>query len=85
MENKYLTPIEINTYLKIYKIQTGLPEMNYLQDFNLDKYIYNVQSNLLYGDNEITVNDIDFIEENNTEQTKEYIVNALNKFRLKVI
>lgn len=76
--------IQLDTYLKQYKINTYLDLIHYKESYELSNYISTVNTSIFYKDEKITDKDIQF-NSNITNQEKELILIALNKLRERVI
>lgn len=76
--------IQLDTYLKQYKINTYLDLIHYKESYELSNYISTVNTSIFYKDEKITDKDIQF-NSNITNQEKELVLIALNKLRERVI
>ena len=76
--------IQLDTYLKQYKINTYLDLIHYKESYELSNYVSTVNTSIFYKDEKITDKDIQF-NSNITNQEKELILTALNKLRERVI
>jgi len=76
--------IQLDTYLKQYNVQTYLSLIRYKQDYSLDNFIENVNTNIFYKDTEIVIADVIF-KDGVKKQEKDLIIEALNNLRLKII
>lgn len=76
--------IQLDTYLKQYKINTYLDLIHYKESYELSNYVSTVNTSIFYKDEKITDKDIQF-NSNITNQEKELILIALNKLRERVI
>ena len=82
--NKIIDGTQLEQYLDNYYIDTGLNVIHYKQNYSLDNYISEFNTNVIYKDIDIEIDDVDFLEPT-TLQEKELIVDALNRLRERVI
>ena len=82
--NKIIDGIQLDRYLRNYSINSNLQTINCRQNYSLDRYITEFNTSIIYGNEDIKIDDIDFTDIT-TEQEKYLIVDALNILRQRVI
>lgn len=75
--------IQLDTYLKQYKINTYLDLIHYKESYDLSNYINTINTSIFYKNETITDKDVQF-NSNTTNQEKELILIALNKLSKRV-
>ena len=81
--NIIINGIQLDTYLRMYNIKTELNIIKFKQNYSLDNFVEEVNTNIFYQDEDIKVEDIVF-RLNTTEQEKDIITKALNRLKFKV-
>ena len=82
--NKIISAYQLDAYLRNFLIKTYLDVIHFNASYSLDNYMYNINTNVIYKDSKIDIDDINF-KVNTTEQEKYLIVDALNELRERVI
>lgn len=75
MNDNYLSGYELDLQFKQYNIDVGLG------NYSIANFLDYIDANLLFSDVAIKEKDIHFYNATNTTETKQLIVNALNKLR----